>query len=177
MEALRWIQNEESSPSTETPLNSRGHPFFQSIPYIFKKLKAFHDSLSLKGTSLSVVRLGIPQEAFSRRTLSGHSKLEILIFWKFLKCCFGSGRHGQCGSKNGIKVGWIDQVLLEIGAKRDHCTLLREARLLRVQLEKLHEELDKVGQQLMELDTEMLYKNFTSHSIANFKIQTVRVSL
>lgn len=40
-------------------------------------------------------------------------------------------------AKMGIKVGWIDRVLREMGAKRDHFTLLQEARMLRVQLEEL----------------------------------------
>lgn len=39
-----------------------------------------------------------------------------------------------------IRVGWIDKVPGEIRAKRDHFTLLREARLLRIQLEELQEQ-------------------------------------
>lgn len=70
----------------------------------------------------------------------------------------------------GIKVGWIDRVLGERGAKKDHFTLLRDARLLRVQLEELQQELDKEGQRLVEPNTEMLYMNFTSYSITNYKI-------
>lgn len=44
-----------------------------------------------------------------------------------------------------ISVGWIDKVLRVIDTKGDHFTLLREARLLRVQLEELQEHRGQVG--------------------------------
>lgn len=39
----------------------------------------------------------------------------------------------------GILVEWIDRVIREINAKRDHFELLHEARLLRIQFEELQE--------------------------------------
>lgn len=76
--------------------------------------------------------------------------------------------------KMGIRVGWINNVIMEINARGDHVELLQEARLLRIQLEELHEQMDKVGQRFVELDTRMLHKNFSSHSIENHKIQIVK---
>lgn len=46
--------------------------------------------------------------------------------------------------KMGISVGLIDKVLREIDAKRYHFILLREAQLLRIWLDELQEEIDKV---------------------------------
>lgn len=77
-------------------------------------------------------------------------------------------------TKLGIKVECIDRIVCEIGVKRNHFTMLREARLLRVRLEELQEELEKVGRRLAELDIEMLYRNSTFHPITNYKIQIVK---
>lgn len=56
----------------------------------------------------------------------------------------------------GIKVGWEDRVLKEIGTKRDHFVLLCQARLVRTRVKELHQELDKVEQHLVELNNVML---------------------
>lgn len=47
--------------------------------------------------------------------------------------------------KTGINVRWIDKVLDEINSRRGHFVLLREARLLKIRLEELQKEIDKVG--------------------------------
>lgn len=46
--------------------------------------------------------------------------------------------------KMGLKVEWMDRVLCEIGSKRYHFVMLREARLLRLRLEELQQENDDV---------------------------------
>lgn len=62
-----------------------------------------------------------------------------------------------------IKVGWIDKIL-EIGAKKDNYILIREARLLRNQIEELQQEMGEIKHCLGELDTEMVYRDLTTHS-------------
>lgn len=59
--------------------------------------------------------------------------------------------------KMGFRVGWINKVLGEIDAKEEPFALLQETRMLRIQLEKLYEQMDKVGQRLLELNIEILY--------------------
>lgn len=54
--------------------------------------------------------------------------------------------------KVGIRVEWIDKVIGEIGVRRDHFELLREARLLRIQFEEFHEQMGRLGRRLAELD-------------------------
>lgn len=76
--------------------------------------------------------------------------------------------------KMGIGVGWVDKVIKEISAKRDHFTLLQEARLLRIHLKELQEQIKKVGHTLLGSSTEMLYRDFSSHSIENHKMQVVK---
>lgn len=41
--------------------------------------------------------------------------------------------------KMGVRVEWLDGVIREIGARRNHFELLQEARLLRIQLKELQE--------------------------------------
>lgn len=53
----------------------------------------------------------------------------------------------------GIKARWIDKVLRQIGAKRYHLSLLQEARLLRLQLEELQQEIKEVRGRFAKLDT------------------------
>lgn len=73
-----------------------------------------------------------------------------------------------------IKVERVDRVLEEIGAKRNHFTLLLEAWLLRVRLEELQQEMDDVWRRLAELDVAMVYKDFPTYSITNYKTQVVK---
>lgn len=62
--------------------------------------------------------------------------------------------------KMGIRVEWLDRVIREIGATKDHFELLRETRLLRIQFKELQKQMDKAGRRVAELDTEMSHKNF-----------------
>lgn len=48
--------------------------------------------------------------------------------------------------------------------------MLLQARLLRLQHEKLQQEFYEARCPSAELNTKMLYRNFTSHSITNYKI-------
>lgn len=106
-------------------------------------------SLPWKGISLRDVHLTrFPQKAHYRGNLSGIQKLETFNILDFPKNMVSKVTDTVvAAAKMGIKFGRINRVLREIGAKRDHFTLLRE--------------LDKVGQCLAELNI-MLYRNFTS---------------
>lgn len=63
--------------------------------------------------------------------------------------------------------------------KKNHFTLLREARSLRLRIEELEKEMEEARRHLAELDIEMLYMVFTFHSVTNnkFNCQVRRVDL
>lgn len=63
----------------------------------------------------------------------------------------------------GIKVGWIDKLLREIGARKITHILIRETQLLRKRIEELQQEMEKAECRLRVLDTEMVYRDFSTH--------------
>lgn len=73
-----------------------------------------------------------------------------------------------------IKVGWIDRILSERGAKKDHYALILEVKVLRIRIEELQQEKGRVERLLGQLDLEMVYRDFTTHTIVNYKIQVVK---
>lgn len=80
----------------------------------------------------------------------------------------------EVAAKIGIRVGWIHKVVEEIGAKKHHYTLLREARLLRIRIEELQHEMEEAEGRLGDLDIEMVCMDFVTHATTNYKIQIVK---
>lgn len=77
-------------------------------------------------------------------------------------------------AKMDIKVRLINKVLRDIGAKKDHYTLIHEAQLLRNRVEELLQEMEKFERRLGELAVEMVCRDFSTHSILNYNIQVVK---
>lgn len=63
----------------------------------------------------------------------------------------------------GIKVERIDKVLNEIKVKKDHYAVIYEVEMLRNRTEELEQEKERAEHRLGELDTRMVYRDFTIH--------------
>lgn len=59
-------------------------------------------------------------------------------------------------------------------AMKDQYIFIREAQLLRKWIKELQQEIGKDEYHLAKLDTEMIYRDFTTHSITNYKILLVK---
>lgn len=68
-------------------------------------------------------------------------------------------------ARMGVKVDWIDIILGEIGAKREHHNLLQEARNLKKKIEQLEREREEAVRCLREIDVEIVYTHYGSHTI------------
>lgn len=87
-------------------------------------------SLLLKGTSFRVfIRQGLAQVTILDEPFKVCKNLRPSIFWSFLGNVVSKVADMVVATaKMDIEVGWIDHVLEEIGAKRDHFILLQEAQ-------------------------------------------------
>lgn len=66
-------------------------------------------------------------------------------------------------AKMGIQVEWIDKILDEIEAKRDHFSLLHEAWKLSKRIEELEREKEQDELRPGGVNTKMVYKDFDTH--------------
>lgn len=87
--------------------------------------------------------MGPHKEAYPRRNLSVVQKLETFNTLDVLENIVSKVDDTvDMAATMGIKVGWIIKVLEEIDTKRDHFTLLRDARFLKIRLEEPQQEME-----------------------------------
>lgn len=75
--------------------------------------------------------------------------------------------------KMGIKIGWLDRVITDICARRDHLILIQKVEQLSTRLAELQKEASKVQRMLAEVCSEKSLKNRPPMPVDNYKIYII----
>lgn len=76
----------------------------------------------------------------------------------------------SAAEKSGIRVDWVDRVIVEICSQKDRAVLAQQEEQLSTRVAELREELGRTEQQLGEVRAETTLRNFCPRLVSNDKI-------